>query len=97
MRVTLTSEAEGELVDARDWYHAQAPGTGLRFMTEYRALATRLADNPRQFPIVRGEMRRAGFQHFPYGLYFRIRADEVEIFACFYGPRNPRQGQRHGQ
>jgi plasmid stabilization system protein ParE len=94
MRVRVTSAAEADLVAAVGWYHAQAPGIGLRFLAEYEAILSRLGDNPQQFPVIRGETRRAGFRHFPYGLFFRVRAAEVEIFACFHASRAPRHWQR---
>lgn len=61
MQVHLTPGAEADLADARDWYDAQAPGLGMRFMVEFRVLVVRLAGNPNQFPTVRGLTRRAYF------------------------------------
>jgi predicted enzyme related to lactoylglutathione lyase len=43
MQVVLAWEAEGELGHARDWYDSEAPGLGLRFLTEFDALIERLA------------------------------------------------------
>lgn len=97
MRVRLTLAAKSELAAALDWYDRQGPGITPRFVVEYEVLLGRLAENPRQFPIVAKNTRRAGFRHFPYGLIFRIRADEVEIFACFPGRRHPRHWQRRAQ
>jgi len=97
MRVSLTPEAEGDLAHGQDWYDAQGPGLGHRFMIEYLALAERLAENPHQFPAVKGDMRRAGFRRFPYGLFFRVLGDAVEIFACLHGSRDPHHWQRRAQ
>ena len=94
MRVLLTVEAEADLADARDWYDGEAPGIGQRFMAEFRLAAERLADNPLLYPTVRRDIRRAGFRHFPYGLFFRIRGEVVEVFACLHGSRHPRHWQR---
>jgi len=91
MRVTLTLGAERDLARAQEWYDSQAPGTGHRFLIEYHILAERLEENPLQFPSVRGSIRRAGFQRFPYGLFFRIRDDAIEVFACFHASRKPRR------
>ena len=96
MRVRVTSAAEADLAAALDWYDAQVPGIGPRFLDEYEIVLSRLGDNPQQFPVIRGNTRRAGFRHFPYGLFFRIRAAEVEIFACFHVSRDPRRWQRRG-
>jgi len=73
MRVRLTRLAEAELTEAIEWYDAQASGLGARFSTEFKALTDRLRDNPRQFPRVHQEVRRAVFDRFPYGLFFRGR------------------------
>lgn len=88
-RVFLTSAAEAELAAAVDWYDAHAPGTGAKVLDEYEALIDRLSINPRQFPLVHGDVRRAGFSHFPYGLFFRLNHDRVEVFACFHARRDP--------
>jgi len=93
MRVRLTSAAEAELADAHDWYRAQSPGAADSFLKEFEALKQRLADNPVQFQIVEGEVRRAGFRRFPYGLFFAIGAGEVRVFACFHASRDPRRWQ----
>ncbi|HEX4740021.1 MAG TPA: type II toxin-antitoxin system RelE/ParE family toxin [Caulobacteraceae bacterium] len=93
MRVRFTAAAEAELADARDWYEANAPRAVGRFLDEFEALTRRLAENPQQFPPVDGEARRAGFRRFPYGLFFRIGANGVEVFACFHASRDPRRWQ----
>jgi len=46
----FTEAARAELIDAQDWYEAEAPGLGRRFRTEIDSVVRRMADNPRQFP-----------------------------------------------
>ena len=89
MRVILTSATETDLTAVLNWYDVEAPGVGVRFLDEFEALLHRLAVNPRQFPLVRGEVRRAEFRRFPYGLHFRIGRDAVEIIACLHASRDP--------
>ena len=48
----FTEAARAELIDAKDWYEAEAPGLGRRFRTEIDSVVRRMADNPRQFPTV---------------------------------------------
>jgi plasmid stabilization system protein ParE len=60
-------------------------------LDDFEALTRRLAENPQQFPRVEGEVRRAGFRRFPYGLFFLIGADAVSVFACFHASRDPRR------
>jgi toxin ParE1/3/4 len=97
MRVRVMPPAEVELSDAAEWYDSQTPGVAARFLAEYERLLDRLGQNPRQFPALRGELRRAGFHRFPYGLIYRILPDEVEVISCFHGRRDPRHWLRRGQ
>jgi plasmid stabilization system protein ParE len=50
MRVVLTSATETDLAAVLDWYDAEAPGVGRRFLDEFETLLQRLAANPKQFP-----------------------------------------------
>jgi len=93
MRIILTASAAAELADAANWYASRAPALTARFLDQFEALIERLADNPQQFPIVNGQTRRAGFLGFPYGLFFRLRDDQVEVFACFHASRDPKRWQ----
>ena len=95
--VRLTSRASNDLAKVLDWYDANAPHVKARFLDEYDTLTERLIENPHQFPRVRGEAWRAGFRDFPYGLFYRIKVDEVEVFACLHAKRDPRHWQHRTQ
>lgn len=93
MRVRLASPAQADLIDALEWYAAIQPGLARRLLDDIEALVEALAENPLRFPAVRGAVRRAGLRHFPYALFYRVIADEVEIVACFHSSRSPRRWQ----
>ena len=57
--VLFTAAARAELIEAQDWYEAQASGLGHRFRAEIDSVVQRTADNPRQFPVVFKALRRA--------------------------------------
>ena len=44
--VRFTEAARTELIEAQDWYEAQAPGLGRRFRAEINDVVQRMADNP---------------------------------------------------
>lgn len=89
MRVVLTSATETDLAAVLNWHDAEAPGVGRRLLDEFETLLRRPAANPKQFPRVRGDARRAEFRRFPYGLHFRIGHEVVEIIACLHASRDP--------
>jgi plasmid stabilization system protein ParE len=71
--VIFTPAARVELIDAQDWYEGEATGLGRRFRQAIDALIERMSDNPRQFPIVFKNVRRALLRRFPYSLFTRTR------------------------
>ena len=67
--VAFTQAARVELIEAQDWYEGEATGLGRRFRQAVDALMERISDNPRQFPIVFKNVRRALLRRFPYSLF----------------------------
>ncbi len=54
-------EAEAELDGALSWYQQESPGLEQDFFDEYLILENRIEKNPREFPIVLEDIRRANF------------------------------------
>jgi hypothetical protein len=50
--ISATAAAEADLAEAIDWYEDQTPGLGGRLLDEVNGLRRRIADNPRQFPMI---------------------------------------------
>jgi plasmid stabilization system protein ParE len=92
--VIFTQAARAELIDAQDWYEAEAPGLGPRFREAIDALTKRMSANPRQFPIVLRNARRALLRRFPYALFFAVEGDTLLVIACFHASRDPSQWQK---
>ena len=92
--VRFTEAARAELIDAQDWYEAEAPGLGRRFRAEIDSVVPRMADNPRQFPTVFKTLRRARANKFPYALFFLVEPDALLVVACFHSSRDPRHWQK---
>ena len=44
---------------------------------------------PLQFPVVRGNIRRALLRGFPYGVFFTVHADTVQVLAVVHLHRHP--------
>jgi hypothetical protein len=50
--------------------------------------------NPRQFPIVFKNARRALMRRFPYLLLFVVENHTLIVIACFHASRDPFHWQR---
>ena len=93
--VIFTLAARAELIDAQDWYENEVPGLGRRFRAAVDTVIERMSANPRLFPVVHKNVRRALLRRFPYALMFVIEADEtLTVIACFHGSRDPSHWQK---
>ncbi len=91
--VIFTPAARAELIEAQDWYEGEAAGLGRRFRQAIDALIERMSDNPRQFPTVLKNIRRALLRRFPYSLFFVVEDDVITVIACFHASRDPSHWQ----
>jgi plasmid stabilization system protein ParE len=83
------------MIEAQDWYENEVHGLGRRFRVAVEAVIERMSANPRQFPVIYKNVRRALLRRFPYALMFVIEADEtLTVIACFHGSRDPQHWQK---
>ena len=75
---------------AEDWYNGQQSGLGTEFRDTIDDLLGRLAENPRIYPRVYGEVHRAVLRRFPYVVYFLVDDFEVVVLAVLHSRRDPR-------
>ena len=92
--VIFTPAARAELIDAQDWYEDEATGLGRRFRGALDVLIERMSANPRQFPVVFKNVRRALLRRFPYALFFVVEDQTLLVIACFHGSRDPLRWQK---
>src|SRR5579872_603648 len=88
-RVLFTAAARADLAEALDWFDAHAPNAIPHFRQALRAVVTRIAENPKQFPAASPRTRRALLRHFPYLIIFREANDAAYVVAVFHASRNP--------
>ena len=72
----VRESAQADLRDALNWYEDKQPGLGQEFLEAIDAKLKRIESNPLQFPILRGQTRRAIVTRFPYGTFY-VLSDEV--------------------
>lgn len=82
--------AERDLEQAEDWYNEQRPDLGAEFRGAISDLFERLADNPRIYPRVHGDIHRVVLRRFPYLVYFLIDGSKLVILAVLDSRRDPR-------
>jgi plasmid stabilization system protein ParE len=88
----LRRVAEKEYDDSIAWYESERKGLGQEFRATIEQHFQRIADNPKRFPKVRGEVRRAVvLRRFPFVIHFLIEKERIVILSVFHTSREPEQ------
>ena len=91
MNLSVRPEAEADLAASFRWYEERSPGLGREFLQIVDAALARVADRPRQFPVVHRQVRRALTRRFPYAVFFVIEDDAVVILAVLHQAGDPQR------
>jgi hypothetical protein len=82
-----------EMLEATEWYAGQGGALGGNFMKGLDAVLFRIRENPLQYQVAYGQLRRAGLHRFPYSLIYTVEEREVIVLGCVHGRRDPRRWQ----
>lgn len=88
-RLIIQPQSELDIQAAAVWYEDQRPGLGGKFLDELDHVFHRIVENPRQFPRQEEAVHRALLRHFPYGVYFLIGDERVDVLAVLHLHRHP--------
>lgn len=81
--------AELEMLDAAQYYEAQASGLGEDFLNKIESAVQDISQQPDRWPIVQLDVRRRLVHRFPYAVLFRITKNEILILAVAHLHRRP--------
>ena len=85
----IRPEAQGDLLEAAEWYESHQPGLGERFIDALGKLIERITAFPLQFPELDEGVRRALLHRFPYAVYFVMANDGIVVIAVLHQRRHP--------
>ena len=89
-RVEYKAAAEADIVDIFRDYQRQRDGLGGDFLDELGRVEGHLQTNPSLYQRVDGDIRRAVLRRFPYGLFYVVDDERVNVLACLHLHRDPR-------
>ena len=89
-------EAIDDIESAHSWYERQSPDLGNQFLDALRDTIQPIEANPFLFAMQYRDFRAVSVGKFPYVIYFRIRDDDVLVFAVQHNRRNSRAWRKRG-
>ena len=89
--VHIRPEAEADLEDAAAWYERQREGLGQDFLDESQRTFDHISENPRLYPMLHRETRRAVVRRFPFGVFYKVEEASIVVVAVMHASRHPKQ------
>jgi plasmid stabilization system protein ParE len=81
--------ARGELIASAQYYQAQNPGLGRRFVLAVRDTVHRIQEFPLLYPALEDDVRRCRVLRFPYAVVYRVKPERIEVLAVMHLHREP--------
>ena len=94
MRARFLSTAEAELAEAMNYYGGIEPDLGARFLAEVEASVALIEAHPLAWMPLSPRTRRCRVKHFPFGLFYQVRTEEILIVAVMDLRRNPKRWEQ---
>jgi plasmid stabilization system protein ParE len=94
-RLSFRKQARAEIVEARAWYDARAPGLGLAFARAVDAALEMVQRMPEAFTPLRDDVRQVVLRRFPYSILFAYEKNEVVVLTVHHHRKRPTRW--HGQ
>ena len=90
-RIVLRRRARAEIGAAVERYQAESPSAADAFFRTVQDALAAIAENSRQFHVLRGRLRRVILRRFPYGVYYKIYPDHISVVGVIHLRRDPRR------
>lgn len=87
--LSIRPEAEEDLTHGYDWYEKQREGLGNDFLDEIENTLTSIESSPELYPKVHRDIRRALTGRFPYGIFYMLERELIDVIAILHTSRNP--------
>ena len=89
MRIRFLEIAQIELDETIGYYNYETPGLGESFLTEVLNTLDRIGKFPEAWHPCSKRTRRCQTRHFPYGIIYQTRKDEILVVAIANLHRKP--------
>jgi len=89
LSVRFRRRAERDVDEAYAWYESRTAGLGEAFLRAVDACLARISRHPETYAIQHDRVRRARLHRFPYGVFYVIREDFIDVLSVYHGRRRP--------
>lgn len=96
-RVELSEAALLDLVESATWYEQHQRGWGDVFTVAVEATLEKIRRSPERYVVADEPVRRAMVERFPYGIFYTIEKDCIDVIAIVHTSRDPNVWHRRSK
>jgi plasmid stabilization system protein ParE len=89
-KIVITPTAQKDIQTGKNWYETKQNLLGNEFIDAIESAIKKIQSNPRLFSLIYKGIRRAMVKRFPFGIYYFLKDDIINIFAVIHFSRNPK-------
>ncbi|MBE2228859.1 MAG: type II toxin-antitoxin system RelE/ParE family toxin [Ignavibacteria bacterium] len=93
-KVQVKDSAELDMLDAYYWYESEKNGLGKNFLSEIESNFLLLEANPLLYQVIYKNVRRSLLHKFPFGIYFIVDKEIINIISVAHLSRNPKEWRK---
>jgi len=90
VKVWYSSAAEEEFAESALFYIEESPQAALDFEKKIDKAISLIAEAPNRYPIYESDIRVKSVKTFPFSIYYRVRAGEIQILSIAHQSQKPR-------
>ncbi len=88
-KIGLNEFARLDIDDISSWYETISLSVRKRFSADLNNVFRRIQEFPESFPLVYKNFHKAILPSFPYSIIYRIKPDEIVVYAVIHMSRKP--------
>lgn len=89
MRLRYTDRALSDIDVAIEWYEAQQPGLGMRFLDALESQIKRISNYPLSYQLYYRDFRGCPLSRFPYLVFYTCAEDQIIVHSVFQVRQSP--------
>jgi toxin ParE1/3/4 len=89
-QVEFLPEVNDDVLEAYDWYEAQAAGLGNQFIIAIDAAIHQIEREPELFQKIYKVIRKCNAKRFPFGVFYTLNKKVITVIAVTHLARHPK-------
>ncbi len=97
LRIVIAPLARSDITFAVDWYNQKSSPIAEDFKVNLDRTMYRISEHPERYRVVHRDMRRALLSKFPFGVFFRVLPEIIQVVGVLHTSQDPALWRRRSR